>query len=1028
MTLCVVGADTGFTDAESQRICRSLDAFQVDEKVGEKGFYVVDKGFIKATAQPVEMKRINQKKASRVESAYHLLVKEFKAMCSVSHPALQYAVGLYHSDDWKETVLVTPSHQNGSLRTILEDSPDKLNDTMKTCISLGICSAMMALHRHDIVHGDLKPENVMIDDKFCPIVSGFGLNRGFEDEACMSVDIGSYYYRAPEVIHGLQNDAKSDVYSFGLLMYHLWTGQVPFGQCKSPNELFELKKTYTLALPQGSKVPKLFADIIGKCNQPLDRRPTSKKLCKTLFRKYEDIRRVCVAEINLYKQVLKCNEFHGDKFRIPHQLVEVPKSEKKVEQETALALCNECPILVEELKSVLEREGDRQVVIVMVLGSFETGKSTYLRTLTGNAAFYPGKGTFSQTQGALLDGPYHVSELINRIPDDDCYKELRKQCSEINIPSDPSIYFLDCQGIGDEKYEQYQKHILEHVNSIFACVSTICINICKFNDRLDTMKSNITAVRRAQLIQEPACASLTQLLFLVRDYREEHGRVIGEYDPESYEEMLADFTAEWMKEHAIASNHYFHECVHIRPLGDIKLNLQSYLTTVWESLRAMLNLIAVTSPITGSDVLNIVDDLCFVFNEQFQTLLRAFQDFSVPDPSVSNSLKQCLACCRHLCSVVAIYIVKSGAEQSDTKELLKAIQDASLLTTGYVLPYLIGNDTDLTGKDFQQYQYEIAKEVELYVKSKTDFWEKIATEWRRGRKARTPVGMLVIMGQTALIAAPGVGPLLSFVLGSAYHIGWKAFWKVQTSRLYQIEDEGVYITSFFPQIWKRDIRKQKPAEHEIAKLTRPFRSNGQLIVFYEQHNRMSRLIVQSLVGLELPEVLEAGKCYYYKALKVSDLLKRHSREAKDPKVWASMPPKIDFLYLGSISNEELQKLARVFPGETTFWVTAQLVEGEEQLQLVHPNSQPNLYVFVLSDKFYSSLAGPISLQPFLEELDKVTSEYRKSTSTGDSSYYFPIHASSDALESCGPRTNVTIRYSCRFLLGDAKLREKPNTE
>ena len=1029
MTLCVADGAGGFSDAESQRVYQSLDAFKVDEKIGERGFLVVDKGAIKATSQPVEMKRINQKKASHVESAYHLLVKEFKAMCSVSHPALQYAVGLYRPDDWKETVLVTPWYENGSLKNVMEESPDKLNDTMKTRIAFGVCSAMIALHGRGVVHGDLKPENVMIDDKFCPIVSGFGLDHGLEDEAHMSVDIGSYYYRAPEVLHGAQSDAKSDVYSFGLLMYELWTGQVPYSECKSPNELFNLKGTYALALPRGGRVPKLFSDIIGQCNQPPERRPTFEELYNTLLVRYQDIRRASVAEIDTYKQFLKLNGFHEDKFRIPHQLVEVPQPEKKVEgEETALEVCNNCPILLEELNSVLEREGDRHVVIVMVLGSFETGKSTYLRTLTGNAAFYPGKGTFSQTQGALLDGPYRVSELIERIPDDDYYGELREQCSAINIPSDPSIYFLDCQGIGDEKYEQYQKHILEHVNSVFACVSTICINICKFNDRLDIMKSNITAVRRAQLIRQPSCSSLTQLLFLVRDYREEHGSCMADYDPNTYEEMLGDFTAEWMKEHAIASNHYFQECIHLRPLGDIKLNLQSYLTTVWESLRAILKMIAATSPISGRDVWTSVDNLRSVFNEQFQTFCLKLQNFSFPDPSVSSSLKQCLACCHVLCRIVVVRIQESIQNQSDTQELLQVIQYGSLFITRFVLPYVIGSDMDLTGKDFLQYQYEIDKEVMLHLRSNADFWEKIAKQWQTVQKAARPMTGVVLTAQAALNCAPGIGNGLALLLGLGTSIGCWAFWKVQKNRLDQIWDDGVYITSFYPQIWKRDIRKQKPSVYDIAKLSRPFRSKGQLIVFYEQPSRMSRLLVQSLVGLELPEVLEAGKCYYFSSLKVSDLLKRHSREAKDPKVWASMAPTIDFLYIGSMSDRELHHLARVFPGEATLWVTSHVVEGEEQLQLVYPNHQPNLYVFVMSDKFYSSLSEPISLQPFLAELNRVTSEYRRSTATGDSSYFLPIYASSDALESCGPRTNVSIRYSCRFLLGDAKIRENPNEE
>ena len=190
----------GFTDTENQRVLQSLDAFDVCERIREDGFFVVNKGAIKATAQPVALKRINQRKADHMESGYNSLIREFKFLCSVSHPALQYAVGLYHPDDWKETILVTPFHQNGSLKELCEDLPDRLNNTMKTRIIFGVCSAMICLHEAGIVHGDLKPDSVLIDDKLCPILSGFGLSQRFGEASPMSHELGTYYYRAPEVI------------------------------------------------------------------------------------------------------------------------------------------------------------------------------------------------------------------------------------------------------------------------------------------------------------------------------------------------------------------------------------------------------------------------------------------------------------------------------------------------------------------------------------------------------------------------------------------------------------------------------------------------------------------------------------------------------------------------------------------------------------------------------------------------------------------------------------------------------------
>ena len=53
----------------------------------------------------------------------------------------------------------------------------------------------------------------------------------------------------------------------------------------------------------------------------------------------------------------------------------------------------------------------------------------------------------------------------------DIYGEIKDRCQRIAIPADPSIYFIDSQGVGDEQYELEQKEILERVTSLFASVS-----------------------------------------------------------------------------------------------------------------------------------------------------------------------------------------------------------------------------------------------------------------------------------------------------------------------------------------------------------------------------------------------------------------------------------------------------------------------------------------------------------------------------------------------------------------------------
>ena len=986
-----------FTEAERQRILPSLDAFKVvEERIGRGAYGVVDKGVIIATGQTVAMKRLvvgNQR-------SYESLVREFKLMCSVSHPALQYAVGLYHPDDWTKTVLITPFCENGSLMSLLEEGSGHLKNTGKTIIVFGVVAGMMALHKAGIAHRDLKPDNILLDDKLWPIITDFGASRKFTAEIPMASEAGTLVYMAPEVMDNDDGyDNSVDVYSFGMLLYELFTGTKPFDQRIPVIPLVAQKKLYNLDIPR--EVPKVFANIIRKCNRPPGERPTFKKIYKDLLTKYHGLS-VNRADVDAYKNVLRDNMFHCCKFSIPKQLVKISQLETKCDDRSDA-------ILLDELKSVLEREGDHHVVLIMVIGNFETGKSTYLRTLTGNAAFYP-------TQGVLLDGPYRVSELIDRIPGDDYYGELREQCSQINIPSNPSIYFLDCQGTGDEKYEKYQKHVLELVYAIFASVSTICINVCKCADPLIVMKSNIRAMRRGQLIGS-GNHNLSQLLFLARDYDSSIDVRISEYSPDDYDKILRDFTNAWLREHGDATDHYIRENVHLAPLGNIRNNCQNYATTVWESLHMILKLIGGASCLPASQVINAVDYLSFeMLDPGFTELIKELDAIPALDPSMSKALRHYCGCCLSLSDFVGCTISNSEAKK-DTNEVLQGIETAFKKLVHVLLPYVLGAD-DVTGRDFLQYCVQIAKDTEAHMKSHKDWWKRISTEMRNGHKVSLAFSVAVGAIAIGIGFVPGLGLAAEAAFAVSANVGWWSFWGVERSRIESIRKDN--ITILFPQIWKRNMIANRATTMETSKIVKPL-SKRLLIAAYEQQNRSSRLLVQSLIGVELPEELETGKSYYFKSLTVCELLKRPSRATKDVKVLPSMPKGIDFIYIGHVSDAEFKRLSQVL-GDSTIWVTSQLVQGEDPVQLqIPPDPQARFQALMLSDSFFGDSA--ITRETFVAETNRITAKYRKSNSTGEHSFYLPISASNYDFESSGPRTDMSIRYCCRYILGEQKLHQ-----
>uniref|UniRef100_A0A0E0BHV2 non-specific serine/threonine protein kinase n=1 Tax=Oryza glumipatula TaxID=40148 RepID=A0A0E0BHV2_9ORYZ len=118
----------------------------------------------------------------------------------------------------------------------LEVNPGIQDKQFKNEINLvvlnGICKGLCYLHeecqRKPIIHLDLKPSNILLDDNLVPKIADFGLSRLFGEEqtrTCTTMVIGSIGYMAPEYYSEGEISSKSDVYSFGILILEIVTGE-----------------------------------------------------------------------------------------------------------------------------------------------------------------------------------------------------------------------------------------------------------------------------------------------------------------------------------------------------------------------------------------------------------------------------------------------------------------------------------------------------------------------------------------------------------------------------------------------------------------------------------------------------------------------------------------------------------------------------------------------------------------------------------------------------------------------------------
>jgi eukaryotic-like serine/threonine-protein kinase len=169
--------------------------------------------------------------------------REASSAAGLQHPSI---VGIFDRGEWDGTYYIAMELIRGrTLKDVIRERgpapPEAAVDVV-----LQILRAARYAHQRGIVHRDIKPHNVMIDEEGRVKVTDFGIARaGASDMTETGSVMGTAQYLSPEQAQGKPVDARSDLYSIGIVLYELLTGVVPF-DADSP---------VTVALKQVSEVP-----------------------------------------------------------------------------------------------------------------------------------------------------------------------------------------------------------------------------------------------------------------------------------------------------------------------------------------------------------------------------------------------------------------------------------------------------------------------------------------------------------------------------------------------------------------------------------------------------------------------------------------------------------------------------------------------------------------------------------------------------------------------------------------------------
>jgi len=202
-----------------------LRQFELRSKIASGGHGKVYRAFDNVLQRLVAIK-LMRRELENDPAALESFIREARACASLNHTNI---IHIYSFDELEsQKYLVMELADRGSLDTRIEKQ-QRLSELDVLDIGIKIASALDLALKHNLLHRDIKPGNILFNADNEPKLIDFGLARSVEAEPeSATVTEGTPYYVAPEKIKREKETALSDMYSLACTLYHSLTGHVPF--------------------------------------------------------------------------------------------------------------------------------------------------------------------------------------------------------------------------------------------------------------------------------------------------------------------------------------------------------------------------------------------------------------------------------------------------------------------------------------------------------------------------------------------------------------------------------------------------------------------------------------------------------------------------------------------------------------------------------------------------------------------------------------------------------------------------------
>lgn len=237
----------------------------------------------------VAIKMIRFDTANKIENLIRFQ-NEARFAAAFSHPNI---VKIYDYGEYENLPYIVQEFiKSDTLRDIL-DYKKSFRAHEACSIMLQICDALIEVHAHQIVHRDIKPQNIFYGNDGTVKLGDFGISVLINSPLNVNENkkvMGTVQYLAPELVYGKKPSFQSDIYALGMTFYEIVTGKVPFDAI-DPTEVasMQVKKEVPSPLKVIPTLPKEIERIILKCLEKdlAKRYKTVEELKKDIFEFYK---------------------------------------------------------------------------------------------------------------------------------------------------------------------------------------------------------------------------------------------------------------------------------------------------------------------------------------------------------------------------------------------------------------------------------------------------------------------------------------------------------------------------------------------------------------------------------------------------------------------------------------------------------------------------------------------------------------------------------------------------------------------